>query len=145
MARLFTIGFTRTTAESFFRRLQEAGVKKVIDVRVHPHSQLAAFAKKADLEYFLMAISGIAYLHAPMLAPTEAIFDGIKTGELSWAQYESAFRSLMVERGVRGIFKPADMEDACLLCACATHEFCHRRLVAEHFKEVWRGVEVVHL
>jgi uncharacterized protein (DUF488 family) len=145
MSRLFTIGFTRTTAESFFRRLQTAGVRKVVDVRLHPQSQLAAFAKKSDLEYFLMAIAGIAYLHAPMLAPTEALFDGIKSGELSWTTYEASFKALLVERKVKALFHPADVDEACLLCACATHEFCHRRLVAEHFAEAWGGLELVHL
>ena len=43
--KIFTIGFTKTSAESFFKRLQEAGVKKVIDVRLHNDSQLAGFAK----------------------------------------------------------------------------------------------------
>ena len=30
----FTIGFTKTTAEDFFDRLQRAGVRTVIDVRL---------------------------------------------------------------------------------------------------------------
>jgi len=30
---VYTIGFTKTSAESFFTRLQKAGVKRVIDVR----------------------------------------------------------------------------------------------------------------
>lgn len=57
--KVFTIGFTKTSAESFFTRLQKAGVKKVIDVRLHNDSQLAGFAKKDDLRYFLDALCGI--------------------------------------------------------------------------------------
>ena len=42
---LFTIGFTKSSAESFFTRLQTAGVERLIDVRLHNVSQLAGFAK----------------------------------------------------------------------------------------------------
>ena len=66
--KLYTIGFTKTTAESFFSRLSKAGVKKVVDVRLNNISQLAGFAKKNDLQYFLKAICGIGYEHRPELA-----------------------------------------------------------------------------
>ena len=33
--KVYTIGFTKTTAESFFTRLQKAAVKKVLDVRLN--------------------------------------------------------------------------------------------------------------
>ena len=57
--RIYTIGFTKTTAESFFSRLQEAGVRRVIDIRLKNTSHLAGFAKAEDLPFFLRAICGI--------------------------------------------------------------------------------------
>jgi len=48
-----TIGFTKTSASGFFERIKGAGVKKVVDVRLHNTSQLAGFAKAEDLAYFL--------------------------------------------------------------------------------------------
>ena len=51
--KLFTIGFTKTNAENFFTELKDAGVKRVVDVRLNNSSQLAGFAKQADLVYFL--------------------------------------------------------------------------------------------
>jgi uncharacterized protein (DUF488 family) len=69
--RLFTIGFTKTSAEGFFSRLSKAHVKKLIDVRLNNVSQLAGFAKKEDLRYFARAICGIDYKHLPELAPTQ--------------------------------------------------------------------------
>ncbi|MDB9318435.1 DUF488 domain-containing protein [Nodularia spumigena] len=53
---LFTIGFTQKKAEQFFETLIKAGVKRVIDTRLNNVSQLAGFAKKNDLEYFLRKI-----------------------------------------------------------------------------------------
>jgi len=61
MSDLFTIGFTKSSAEDFFGRLRRAGVKKVIDTRLKNSSQLAGFAKAGDLPFFLRAIGDIAY------------------------------------------------------------------------------------
>lgn len=73
--KLHTIGFTKTTAASFFTRLANAGVKKVIDVRLNNISQLAGFAKKDDLRYFLKAICGIGYAEKPAIRHMPAATD----------------------------------------------------------------------
>ncbi len=43
--KLFTIGFTKKSAEQFFTKLQQAGVARVLDVRLNNRSQLAGFAR----------------------------------------------------------------------------------------------------
>ena len=50
---LYTIGFTKKNAETFFTLLRKNGVKKLIDVRLNNVSQLAGFTKQDDLKYFL--------------------------------------------------------------------------------------------
>ena len=70
--RLFTIGFTKKNAEEFFGKIIEAGVKRVVDVRLNNTSQLAGFSKKEDLVYFLKNLGGIDYVHLPELAPTRS-------------------------------------------------------------------------
>jgi uncharacterized protein (DUF488 family) len=72
---IYTIGFTKKSAEEFFTRLQAARVNRVVDVRLNNTSQIAGFAKSRDLEYFLRAIGGIGYVHLPELAPTQDILD----------------------------------------------------------------------
>ena len=69
--KLFTIGFTKTSAEKFFGRIKGAGVRRVIDVRLNNVSQLAGFAKRDDLKYFAKELCGADYLHRPELAPTQ--------------------------------------------------------------------------
>ncbi|HCO95232.1 MAG TPA: hypothetical protein DIU00_14990 [Phycisphaerales bacterium] len=59
--KLFTIGFTKKSAEEFFTCLQKAGVSRVVDIRLNNTSQLAGFAKAPDLKYFLHAIAGIEH------------------------------------------------------------------------------------
>src|SRR5262245_19453181 len=131
-ATVATIGFTRTTARGFFERLLNAGVSKVVDVRLHNISQLAGFAKAEDLAYFLNKIGGIAYTHEPLLAPTDPMLKAFRNEKGEWAAYESQFLALMKERQVDTRLKPAMLDGACLLCSEATPHHCHRRLVCEY-------------
>jgi uncharacterized protein (DUF488 family) len=86
---LFTIGFTKKSAEQFFTKLQRAGVARVLDVRLNNRSQLAGFAKKDDLKYFLKAIGGIDYVPLPELAPTKDTLDPHKKERGAWSVYQS--------------------------------------------------------
>ena len=67
--RILTIGFTRKSAQQFFEFLTRAGARRVVDVRLNNVSQLAGFAKKKDLAYFLNQLCHVDYVHAPDLAP----------------------------------------------------------------------------
>ncbi len=146
MAKAFTIGFTQTTAEGFFNRLIDAGVKKVIDVRLSNSSQLAGFAKSADLAYFLGRIGGIDYVHEPLLAPTEPLMKSFKKEKGDWGVFQRQFLSLMAERKIEQRLKPKLFEGACLLCSEPTAHDCHRRLVCEYLNEKWDGaLSVRHL
>lgn len=143
--KLYTIGFTKTTAESFFTRLANADVKKVIDVRLNNVSQLAGFAKKDDLRYFLKAISQIEYEHRPELAPTQEMLDEYKKRRGAWATYEERFLELMAQRKVEEAIPRSAVGQACLLCSEAKPDHCHRRLVAEYWKKKWGDLEIIHL
>ena len=143
--RIYTIGFTKTTAESFFSRLAKAGVRKVVDVRLNNVSQLAGFAKKKDLSYFLREIGNIAYEHRPELAPTKDILDGYKKARGDWVTYEESFLKLMEKRGIEELIPQSAMYDVCLLCSEDKPHHCHRRLVAEYLKIKWGYMEINHL
>ena len=142
-ASIATIGFTQTSAERFFDRLLSAGVKKVVDVRLHNTSQLAGFAKADDLAYFLNRIGGIAYVHEPLLAPTDAMFKVYKKDKGEWAAYETRFLDLMAERQIENRLKPELLDGACLLCSEAKPHHCHRRLVCEYLNHKWDGALTV--
>jgi uncharacterized protein (DUF488 family) len=145
-ASVSTIGFTKTTAEDFFERLLNAGVKKVVDVRLHNTSQLAGFAKADDLAYLLKKIGGIQYVHQPLLAPTDSMLKAYKKEKGDWHAYEEHFLGLISERQIEKRFKPEMFDGACLLCSEATPHHCHRRLVCEYLNEKWNGaLDVRHL
>jgi uncharacterized protein (DUF488 family) len=143
---IYSIGFTQTTAEHFFGRLKQAGVKRLLDVRLHNSSQLAGFAKAQDLPFFLAALAAAEYEHAPALAPTQALLDGYRKEKKGWAWYEAAFLDLMAERRIEEKLDQADFEQpTALLCSEATAEKCHRRLVSEYLARHWADVRAVHL
>lgn len=142
-----TIGFTKSNAENFFERLKKAGVKKLIDVRLHNTSQLAGFAKADDLAYFLKQICGVQYVHQPVLAPTDQMLKAYKKEKGDWSVYENQFISLMAERRIETRLKPEMFDGACLLCSEATPHHCHRRIVCEYLNDKWGGgaLQVRHL
>jgi uncharacterized protein (DUF488 family) len=142
--KLFTIGFTKTSADKFFERMKRAEVRRVIDVRLNNVSQLAGFAKRDDLRYFAKEICGADYQHRPDLAPTQEMLDGYKKLGGSWAEYEQKFLDLMARRRIERIER-GDLEGGCLLCSEDKPHHCHRRLVAEYLRERWGDVEIVHL
>lgn len=142
---VFTIGFTRTSARRFFGTLGDAGVRRVIDVRLNNVSQLAGFAKRDDLAYFLEAIAGIAYEHRPELAPTQAMLDDYRHGRTDWPTYAARFTDLIRARAIERTLSPAVFDGGCLLCSEHGPEFCHRRLIVEYLQAHWSHLRVVHL
>lgn len=143
--KVFTIGFSKKSARQFFKILKQAGVKKIVDIRLNNVSQLAGFTKKDDLEFFLHAIAGIEYEHHPELAPTKEILDGYKKKKLSWPEYEEKFSRLMMERQIENSVRLDELDHACLLCSEPKADKCHRRLVAQYLKAKWGNVEIRHL
>jgi len=143
---VYTIGFTQTTAAGFFGKLKQAGIRRVVDVRLNNVSQLAGFAKRDDLRFFLAEICGAEYVHEPRLAPTQEILDAYKKAKGDWDDYQRRFLQLLADRRIeteldRRLF---DVPTA-LLCSEPTAEHCHRRLVLEYLKGTWGDVQAIHL
>ncbi len=143
--KIFTIGFTRKSAETFFTLIREAGVSRLIDTRLNNVSQLAGFAKRDDLRYFLESICSVDYRHERLLAPTQEMLDGFKKQKGDWSAYERQFLDLMADRRIDKVFSPDLLDNSCLLCSEETPEHCHRRLVVEYLSEKWPDVTVEHL
>lgn len=142
---VFTIGFTKKPAHRFFDLLRDSGAKRVVDVRLNNVSQLAGFAKRDDLAYFLKAICGMEYVHVPALAPTQEMLDEYKKRGGDWPTYAAQFLDLMRQREIEKTIPPELIADGCLLCSEDQPHHCHRRLVAEYLREHWGEVEIRHL
>lgn len=144
MTDVYTIGFTKKPAEKFFSLLIDSGAGRVVDVRINNVSQLAGFAKKDDLAYFLDAICGMEYVHAPELAPTQEMVAAYRKDRKTWPEFRAKFLELMEERQVEKTTPRELIEGSCLLCSEDEPDGCHRLLVAEYLNEKWGGDLTIH-
>jgi uncharacterized protein (DUF488 family) len=143
---VYSIGFTKKTAEQFFSLLKSAGIKRLLDVRLNNVSQLAGFAKREDLAFFLKEICGADYVHETLLAPTQEMLDDYKKKKGRWEDYEKKFCSLIAERRIESQLDRSLFEfPTALLCSEPTPEHCHRRLVLDYLSEKWGGLRITHL
>ncbi len=143
--RILTIGFTKKSARRFFELLQTSNARRIIDVRLNNASQLAGFAKRDDLAYFLRQICGMEYVYMPQLAPTQDMLANYRKRRISWEAYEALFTELMHERRIEQTIGQDVVSDGCLLCSEDQPHHCHRRLVAEYLKHHWGDVDIEHL
>ena len=142
---LYTIGFTKKTAQQFFETLVNSGVKRVIDTRLNNVSQLAGFAKRKDLEYFLQKIGNIEYVHILDMAPTKEILDEYKKNKGDWETYQQKFLQLIGDRQIEKQVSSELLHRSCLLCSEHSPHYCHRRLVAEYLSDKLENISISHL
>jgi len=145
MTRIFSIGYAGKDAQEFFEILKQAGIKKVVDVRLYNTSQLAGFTKKKDIEYFLHTIVDANYIHLPIMAPTRQLLNDYKKGLISWQQYEDQFKAIIAQRQIEKYLALQDLDMSCFLCSEANADNCHRRLIAEYLANHWQNVSIQHL
>jgi uncharacterized protein (DUF488 family) len=142
---IYTIGFTRKSAEQFFGLLNDAGIKRVLDIRLNNTSQLAAFTRRDDLAYFLRELCDAEYHHELQLAPTQDILTPYRATS-DWEAYKAGYAALLAERRPEMLFPPEYFAlPTALLCAEPTAEHCHRRLAAEYLAERLGEKEIIHL
>ncbi len=144
--KIYTIGFTKKNAETFFNFIKDKDISTLIDVRLNNVSQLAGFAKRDDLRFFLREICQTEYAHLPDLAPTKDILSNYKKGVITWENYEEEFMSLMVKRNVERTIDKTLINHGCLLCSEHEPHFCHRRLVVDYLNQTTDlNLKVKHL
>jgi uncharacterized protein (DUF488 family) len=135
--RVLSIGFTGKSAERFFTLLKKGNVKTLLDVRLQNTSQLAGFAKKTDLKFFLKEICDIEYLEVPELYPEADLLKNYKNKLIDWNYYQSKYLELLSRRKVERLLTPTLFNDSCLLCSEHKPHECHRRLAIEYLNATW--------
>ena len=147
MITLYTIGFTKKNAQKFFELLKNAGVRKLVDIRINNASQLAGFAQGTDLKFFMKAICNAEYEHITDLAPTKELLKNYQDKVIDWNGYTVVFKKILQDRHIAERFNVENFDNCCFLCTEDTPEQCHRRLVAEFFKakNPDKDIRIVHL
>lgn len=144
--KTYTIGFTQKTAKEFFSLIKDNNVSRIVDVRLNTASQLAGFAKKNDLSYFLRELCQADYVYAPDLTPTKSMLDAYKNKLITWDAYADKFNNLMIQRHIERTVDKTILDNGCLLCSEHEPHQCHRRLVIEYLNVCWdKNIKVVHL
>lgn len=148
MNKIYTIGFTKKSAQSFFNTLKSNNVDILVDIRLNNTSQLSGFAKFPDIQYFLNEICNIKYIYDGTFSPTETLLKGYRKKSVTWEAYEENFEEIMIsrdiEKHINENYLSLSTKNICLLCSEATAEKCHRRLVALHFSELLK-LSIIHL
>lgn len=155
---MVTIGVYGFDGESFLRRLRDADVRLLLDVRQRRgvRGPEYAWANSRRLQAAL-ARAGIAYEHHPELAPTTELRhvqyaedDRRGVGKRSRRELSAEYR----RRYIAEILDHADLAPivsalpstgtAALLCVEDDPAACHRSLIAQRLTEV-HGVTIEHL
>ena len=144
--RIYTIGFTKKTAEEFFTLLAKNHVDLLVDIRLNPNSQLSGFSKQENLPYFLKNLISCDYCYEPDLAPTKEILSAYRKDK-DWPAYENQYLKLLAERGIPQKLDKEfyETKTSCLLCSEPESDYCHRRLAAEYIKQFWDNLNIRHI
>ena len=143
---VYSIGFTKRSAAQFFGALRQAGIRRLLDVRLNNSSQLAGFSKREDLAFFLREICGADYRHEPLLAPTQELLDGYRKEKRGWPDYERRFLALVADRQIeQALDRELFAVPTVLLCSEPMADRCHRRLVLEYLQAKWGDLAIQHL
>ena len=143
---IYTIGFTKKSAEEFFGKIINEKIEVLIDTRLNNQSQLSGFSKGRDLPYFLKELANCKYIDEKNYAPTKDILNEYKKGITSWEEYEVKYNKLIQTRNMVDNFikNYSNYSRVVILCSEHTPEHCHRRLLVDAIiKNI--ECEVVHL
>ena len=143
--KIYTIGFSKKSAQKFFSLLAQTTANKLIDIRLNNASQLAGFTKSKDLASFLEKILNWKYVYNPLLAPTKNLLHNYQKKEITWNDYEIEYLRIIEQRSILSIIKENEIINGVLLCSEDRPEQCHRRLLAEYLKRNWENIEIIHL
>jgi len=134
--KLFSIGFTRKTAEQFFGILKDNEIDCLVDIRLNPNGQLSRFAFEKDLPFFLGKLAdGCEYVHRVDLAPKKELMKEVRTKgsamNKDYTLFEKEFNQYLEEESdIENFVERFDKyQNVVLLCSEPTTEKCHRRLV----------------
>jgi len=145
MTELYTIGFTKKNAETFFDLLKSGEVEKIVDTRVNNSSQLSGYAKGADLKFFAKKVANMDYEHVLDFAPTKELLSKYRKKEMTWEEYEVEYLNLLDMRKIKSKVEVEKLHKNCLLCSEHTAEKCHRRLLAEYLQVSRNDLKIIHL
>ena len=142
--RVWTVGHSTRTSDSFIDLLEHHGIRAIADVRRFPGSRRLPQYMSGHLEASL-AEHGIAYSWIESLGGRRAPADA---GMSAWrnASFRGYAEHLKTEEfacGMRQLLSLAAAQPTAIMCAEVLWWRCHRSMIADVLK--LRGIEVLHI
>lgn len=143
---IYTIGYTKKSAEEFFARLKSSNAKHLLDIRLKNTSQLSGFAKRDDLRYFLRELLNMEYHELPEFAPDVSMLKQYLNTK-DWNKYVLQYSELLRTRRPENKMSSKLIDEGIVfLCSEAKADQCHRRLAAEWIVKTHSpNTSIVHL
>ena len=141
MTKIFTIGFSGKSPETFLDVLNAARISCVWDIRQWRLSTYVPYYNGDNLANVL----GNRYEYHPEFAPTADILARYKDKKITWSEYEKMYCELLQKRDLLHNYNISKLDRICLLCTEKTALQCHRRLAAEYIAEILPDIEITHL
>jgi len=142
---LFTIGYETLLPGPLVHELEEAGVRRVIDVRFRPQSRRPGMSKTRLGA--LLAEHGIRYEHRRALGTPADLRVLYRAGRV--AEAHAAFAARVEAHFADALDSLAtDLPAApptALLCLEADPHVCHRSVLVERLRTRLEGLAVIHL
>jgi uncharacterized protein (DUF488 family) len=145
MARLWTIGHSTRSIDTFIELLAAAGIERLADVRRFPGSRrLPHFGREALAA--ALGTAGLQYVHLPDLGGRRtARPDSRNTAwrDPSFRGYADYMATPEFNRALADLISLAVSAPTAIMCAEALWWQCHRGLIADRLKS--DGHEVLHI
>ncbi len=141
---IYTVGYEGMVIEEFIKKLKNANIQQLIDVREIPLSRKNGFSKTI-LQEKLKEV-GITYKHYSELGSPKRIRHQLHQDwnyESFFKEYKEIIKDEDVQQKIKDVEKDAKIKKTVLLCFEKDYTKCHRRLIAEELKE--QGWKVSHL
>jgi uncharacterized protein (DUF488 family) len=142
---IYTVGHSTRSAEELLSLLEDAGVKRLADVRAFPSSRRHPQFNRAALGAWLPE-AGIEYVHMPGLGGRrDPVPDSPNGGwrERAFQGYADHMASREFRDALAQLEAAARELPTAIMCAEAVWWRCHRRLISDAL--VARGWRVEHL
>jgi len=144
--RIWTIGHSTRSTDTFIPLLKANGIKLLADVRSLPGSKRYPQFNKEKLSDSL-GKAGMRYEHFPELGGRRKAKPDSKNRAWrneSFRGYADYMETEDFDKGVKRLLNlAADAGPAAIMCAEAVWWRCHRSLISDYLKV--RGIEVMHI
>ncbi len=142
--RIYSVGYEGFDTDALVRRLTDAEVSCLVDVRLNAASRKPGFSKKSLAAK--LGEAGITYVHERELGNPSENRDSFRTGD--GTEGRRRMRQIIEVQAGPALHRVADLarrQRIAVLCVERDRQRCHRDVVTEMVQELDPAIEVLHI